>query len=145
MDKKWKLTRILAIIGTILVWLPITLMVVSFFARLIMDGVFLGDYLLPAELFAVTAVGFVLLLWAAIRSRAYIKAIAITFGVAVATLLGTQGLAVVTGLAHGEQEPTGWRVVLVMGVYTIFVAAVIYLGILGIRLINHIQSGKAAG
>lgn len=145
MDKKRRLTKILAIIGSILVWLPVALMIVSFFARLIMDGVFLGDYFLPAELFPVTVVGAALLLWAAIRSKSYIKAIAITFGVAVAALLGTQGLATLTGLASGEHEPTGWRVVLVMGIYIIFVAAVIYLGNLGIRLANHIQADKATG
>ncbi len=145
MNKKINITRTLAIAGSILAWLPVALMVVSFFARLIMDGVFLGDFLLPAELFLVTVVGFALLLWAAIRSRYYIKAIAITFGVAVAALLGTLGLPVLTGLAHGEYEPTGWRVVLAMGVYVIFVAAVIYLGNLGIRLANQIQSNKPAG
>ena len=145
MDRKSRLTRILAVAGSVLIWLPIALMVVSFFARLIIDGVFLGDFFLPAELFPVTIVGFILLLWAAIRNRSLIKHIAVTFVVAVAALLGTQGLATLTGLASGEQEATGWRVVLVTGIYVIFVLAVIFLGNLGIRLANQIKGENPTG
>lgn len=49
-------------------------------------------------------------------------------------LITSQVVAIVTGLAHGEHEPTGWRVVIVLALLALFVLANIVVGIMGIRL-----------
>ncbi|HEX6384498.1 MAG TPA: hypothetical protein VF177_07500, partial [Anaerolineae bacterium] len=65
MEKKGILTRILAIVGTVLVWLPILAPVMFSMAAIIEERVFRFDYLMPAELFPVALVGGGLLIWAA--------------------------------------------------------------------------------
>jgi len=116
MGKNNKLAKVLAVIGTFLVWLPIlapVLFSVLFFAR---AGFFRIDYLMPAELFLSTLVGAGLLLWAARLADLKWKLIGWGLGAAVLLLIASQGLAVVTGLASGAIEPQGvwWIVVLAL-------------------------------
>ncbi|MCX5971526.1 MAG: hypothetical protein NTV14_08525 [Coprothermobacterota bacterium] len=65
------------------------------------------DYLMPAELFPAALVGGGLFILAALRARSRRVLIA-WVGVAVVFLVGSQVLAVATGLASGQTEPTGW-------------------------------------
>ena len=51
MVKKDVLTRILAIAGTVLVWLPILAPALFSVVAVIQEGTFRFDYLMPAELF----------------------------------------------------------------------------------------------
>lgn len=117
MEKKVVLTKILAIVGTALVWFPIlapVLLSVIVFPR---RRVFHLDYLMPAELFPVALAGGGLLLWAALRARSRRGLVGWGLGLAAGMLVGGQGLAVVTGLASGEREPAGvwWALVIAMG------------------------------
>ena len=61
-------TKALAIIGTILAWLPIQAPIILSAIRLIQTGQFQFDYLIPAELFPLAMIGGGLLIWAAIRA-----------------------------------------------------------------------------
>ncbi|MBN1138302.1 MAG: hypothetical protein JXM73_17065 [Anaerolineae bacterium] len=135
MEKKNVLTKILAIIGTVLVWFPILAPILLGFASLIGDGIFRFDYLMPGELFPVALVGSGLLLWAALRARSQRTVIAWALGIAVVTLVGSQALAVVTGLASGETEPNGWQWALVVAVFAVYVLAVVAIGVGGIVLL----------
>ena len=65
MEKKVILTKVLAVIGTVLVWFPIVATVVLSIVGSIRSHIFLFDYLLPLELFPVALVGGGLLLCAA--------------------------------------------------------------------------------
>ena len=58
------LTKVLAVVGTILVWFPILAPVVLGIAALFTRGRFLFDFLMPAELFPFALAGSLLLLWA---------------------------------------------------------------------------------
>jgi hypothetical protein len=62
MEKKDVLTKILAIVGTVLVWIPILAPVVFSVIRFIAQRRFRFDYLMPAELFPAALVGGGLLL-----------------------------------------------------------------------------------
>jgi len=62
---------------------------------------------MPVEFCPATLVGGGLLIWAALRARSRLNFIARCFGISVVTLIGSQALAVATGLASGEHEPTG--------------------------------------
>lgn len=138
MPKPKLLTKILAITGTVLVWLPV--LAPFFFALfpLIRRGEFLFDFLMPAELFMVVLVGTGLLLWAAIRARKRIKLIVISFVVAVLMLFGGQGIAVVTGLASGDIGMDGWQFYLVTGMIICYALLVVVIGIGGILLIRDL-------
>lgn len=119
-------SKVLAIVGTALTWLPILAPILFTAARLIQARRFMFDYLMPAELFLVFLVGGGLLLWAALRMRARRRLIAWALGIAVVLLVGSQLIAVVTGLASGETERGGWQwAVVLAGIagYTLAVAA----------------------
>jgi hypothetical protein len=51
MEKKNKLTKILAIAGTLLVWFPILAPILFFVPGMMRRRMFHFDYLMPAELF----------------------------------------------------------------------------------------------
>ena len=108
MVKKDILTRILAIAGTVLVWLSILAPVLFSVAAIIQERTFRFDYLMPAEPFPAVLVGGALLSWSALRARSRRRLIGWGFAIAVGLLVGGQVLAVVTGLASGETEPAGW-------------------------------------
>lgn len=80
-------TKLLAIAGMVLVWLPllapILFAVLGYFAR----GMLFFDYLMPAELFPLALAGAVLLLWAALRAHDRRKWIGAASAVAIVALI----------------------------------------------------------
>jgi len=62
MENKKIFIKILAIIGTLFVWLPILAPVLFSAARFFQSNRFLFDYLMPAELFPIALLGAVLLM-----------------------------------------------------------------------------------
>ncbi len=142
MEKKSVLTKILAITGTVLAWFPIVAPILLTVAFLIAKGQFRFDYLMPAELFPAALVGGGLLFWAALRIRSRQKLIVWSLIIATATLASSQGLAVITGLASGEREPTGWPLLLVLTMLVIYILALIVLGIGGILLLRDLFQNR---
>ncbi len=138
MHKKNVLTKILAIAGTILVWLPVVALVVITGAVLIQRGEFHVDYLIPAELFPVFLGGGLLLLWAAIRAKCYRLWIGAGLGAVGVLIVSGQVIALLTGLATGETEPGGWQWALVLGAIILYDLAVVAVGVGGILLILKI-------
>ena len=139
MDQKPVLTKILAITGTILVWLTLLAPVIFWLLFSLRRRVFSlehFDYLMPAELFPVVLVGGALLVWAALRARKYIKLVAGGLSLAIVALFSVQALAVLTGLAHGDTQPGGWEWALVMGMLVIYILALLLLGIAGVLLLR---------
>lgn len=146
MERKDTLTKILAILGTVLVWLPVLAPVLFWLIFVVQRGRFdftHFDYLMPAELFPVALVGAGLLLWAALRACRRVKWIVISLGVAIVALFGMQWLAVITGLANGETQPGGWQWALVLGALGIFTLALVSVGVGGILLTGDLR--KKAG
>lgn len=138
MKKKDVLTKILTIIGTVMVWVPLLAPVffsVIFFVR---TRMLRFDYLMPAELFPLALIGGGLLLWAAWRSRLHKKLIGWGFGTAVGSLFASQGLAVVTGLASGEIEPAGLWFALVVALLAVYVIALIAMAVGGLLLLRNL-------
>lgn len=136
MGKRDVFTKILAITGSVLVWLPILAPLIFGLIALIQRGRFLFDYLMPAELFPVVLAGGVLLLWAAFRARLEKRLIGWGLGIAVGILVIGQVLAVVTGLASGEREAVGIWWILVLASLAVYSLAVIVIGIGGVRLVR---------
>jgi len=139
MDRRGVLTRLLAIVGTVLVWIPILFTVLTSIVGTISSRVFRFDYLIPAELFPVAFVGALLLLWAALRARSHQQLIGCGLGGAVVFLGGGQLYAVASGLASGAIEPTGWPWALVIASIALYSLALIEMGIAGILLVRTVH------
>lgn len=142
MEDRGVLTKILAVAGTVLVWLPIVFTVLTGIIGTIASRVVRFDYLMPAELFPLALVGGLLLLWAAYRARSQMRSIGWSLGAAVIFLFGGQAIAVVTGLASGAREATGWPFVLVLSLIVLYTLAVIKTGIAGVSLVRKLYSIK---
>ena len=138
MPKRDILTRSLAVVGTVLMWLPILapfFFSISLLARANESRL---DYLLPAELFPIVLVGGLALLWAAIRAQSRRKLIGWAFGLAVGMLLGGQLVAVLTGLASGEAEPSAWEWALVVASLAVYSLSIVAMGVGGLLLLRDL-------
>jgi hypothetical protein len=147
-EKKDRLTKALAVIGTLLVWLPLLMPLVFAVFLFFTRGFFGFDYLTPAELFMVVLLGSASLLWAALRAHSYVRLVGGGFLLAVIVLVAGQWIAVATGLASGEVQPTGWRWGLVIGSLAIYWLGLIIVGTGGALLVRdlfkaspHLQKG----
>ena len=140
---KNNLTKGLAIVGTVLVWLPVlapfVFSLLGFFRR----GFFNFDYLMPAELFLVFLVGGGLLLWAALRARSHRAVIGGGLGAAVVLLGASMALAVVSGLATGTARPEGWPWFLVLASIAIYTLAIVVIGVVGVLLVRDLYKPQA--
>ena len=143
MPKSKTVVRVLAVVGTVLVWLPIAAMLFFSLANLITRGRLRVDWLIPGELFPAVALGGALLLVAAILARCRWRSISWSLGLAILFLVGSQGLAVLTGLASGEIEPVGWPWVLVIAIFAAYALMEVVLGILGILLSRDLSRRDA--
>lgn len=138
MEKRGVFTKILAIVGTVLAWIPILAPILFSGIFTLRTGMFRFDYLMPAELFPLALVGGVLLIWAALRAHSRLGLVAWALGIAIVMLAGGQALAVVTGLASGATEPSGWQWGLVVASLVVFSLALIGVGAGGILLLRDL-------
>jgi hypothetical protein len=138
MKKNNAFTKILAIVGTVLVWFPILAPILLSVVFIITNHIFRFDYLMPAELFLFALVGGGLLIWAALRACSRQRIIGWGLGIAAGMLVSGQVLAVVTGLASGETEPVGWRLALVLASLVIYSLALVATGVGGILLLRDL-------
>jgi hypothetical protein len=134
---KGNLTKTLASIGTVLVWLPLLAPILLAVIMVFVEGRFLFDFLMPAELFLLALIGGGLLLWAARHAHSYGKLIGGSLGAAVGCLFGVQALAVATGLANGDHEAEGWRLMLVTSGLGLYVLALVFVALGGILLLRE--------
>lgn len=142
MERKNTLTKVLAISGTCLIWFPLVVPVIFSVDHLIRAGIFLLDYLMPAELFVVVLLGGGLLIWAAVRARRWYKLVSWSVGLSVILLLAGMGFAVFSGLASGETEPDGWIFILGVGLIVLYDMAVIVTAVGGILLLRDLLGKK---
>lgn len=141
-EKKGTLTKFLAVVGTVLTWFPIFAMIVTAVPVTVRMRAFRMDYLMPAELFPVALIGGGLLIWAALRAHSRQKLIVWGLVIAVGVLFSGQLLAIVTGLASGAMEPTGWWWALLVASLVIYTLAVAEVGVGGILLIRDLSTSK---
>jgi hypothetical protein len=126
MEKKDTLSKILAIVGTVLVWIPILAPVVFGFVSLGMDGIYRFDYLMPAELGILAFVGGALLLWGAIRAKSRQGIVAWGLGIAAGSIFILN--------AFGDVEPGSLRWAIAIGLLTTYSLAIVVMGVGGILL-----------
>ncbi len=134
MENKGTLTKILAVAGTILVWLPILAPILFSAIFLIAERVFRFDYLMPAELGLFAFGGGVILLVAAIWARSHVKLIGWGLGIALVMMVGIMVIPVLTGLADGSTPMGGWEWMLMLGILAAYTLAVVAVGVGGVLL-----------
>jgi hypothetical protein len=142
MEKNARLTRGLALVGTFLMWIPLLVPVLLSLAALVVWRCFLFDFLMPAELFPLSILGFGLTLWAALRAHLHQKLIGWGFVIGLALLMLSQGIAIWTGLASGERQPTAQLLALVLVPYGMYVLALIASGLGGVWLTHDLYHSK---
>jgi len=138
MEKKNTLTKILAIAGTVLAWLPLLAPLAFGLFRLFRMGMFRFDYLMPAELFPAAFLGDILLIWAAFRARRVRGLIYWSVAASILLLVGSQALAVVTGLASGVTEPAGLAWASVVACLVLFILAMLAVAVGGALLVRDL-------
>jgi hypothetical protein len=138
MTKRGFFTKVLALAGTVLAWFPILMTVATSVVGTIGSRVFRLDWLMPAELFPVALVGGGLLMWAALRAHSRRGLIGWGLGIAAGLLVGGQVLAVVTGLASGETEPTGFLWALLVTSIIAYSLALVEIGVAGVLLLRDL-------
>ncbi|MBI5231611.1 MAG: hypothetical protein HY876_05555 [Coriobacteriales bacterium] len=140
------LTRILAVVGTAMVALPLVAPLALTAVLAIQTGTFRLDWLMPAELGLSAFGGAFLLVWAAFRADSHKALIGGGLGVALAAIIAASVLAQVTGLASGETEPGGLPFALVIGAYIVYAAALVELLVAGVLLTIDVfrHGGEAA-
>jgi hypothetical protein len=142
MENRGVLTKVLAVAGTVLVWIPILFTIITAVIGTIYARRVRFDFLMPAELFPIALVGALLLLWAAQRARSQRKLIGWGLVSMAAFLFGGQALAVVSGLASGAAEPTGWAWALVVASIALYSLALIGVCIAGVLLVRKLYFFK---
>ena len=138
MKKRDTFTKILAILGTILVWFPIQAPLLLAAVRGIQTGNFQLDYLAPAELFPVALAGGILLIWAALRAQAQRKIILWSCGIAIGALLVGALLTTVTGLASGETELEGFWWAFLIAPLAVYSLGLVMAGVGGVLLMLNL-------
>ena len=126
MGKKDALSKILAVLGTVLVWFPVLAPVILGFVPLLSDGIYRFDYLMPMELGMVAFAGGILLIWGTIRTRLRRKIIAWGLGLAA-------GSAVIL-MAIGDVVPGSLEWGIAIGLLVTYSLALVVMGIGGILL-----------
>jgi peptidoglycan/LPS O-acetylase OafA/YrhL len=132
------LTKVLAIVGTILVWSPVVFTVVIAIIGTMSDKIIQFNYLMPAELCPFALAGVMLLLWASRRARLKQKIFGWGLGSAIFLLISTQLIANLSGLATREVEPSGWAWILGLACIALYSLILIQIGIAGILLIKEL-------
>jgi hypothetical protein len=123
------------LIGVVLVWFPVLFPIFTSIDRFLISKRWLFDYLIPAELFPLVFTGGILLFIAAYKSGRYKRQVTWTLVLMLTTLVLGQVVAVLTGLASGKTEPTGLPWLTVLSFIGGYVLTVIYLGVIGLRLL----------
>ena len=132
------LTKSLVIAGVLLTWFPILAPLITAVMGSISEPSFRFDFMMPAELGVLAILGSGLLLWAAIRLRSMIKPIAWSLAIMVILLLGSQALAVASGLASGARAPSDAMFYLVTGMLMMYSLILVIPAILGTRLLREV-------
>jgi hypothetical protein len=137
------LDRALAVVGTGFAWLPIVATVVLSLIESVDTGTVQVDWLMPAGMFVFYGVGAAMLVLVAIGTHRHRRLVVGSVVAAVVTLLAAQGLALVSGLASGQREPSGWPWALALVLLAVYTVAVIATGIAGVRLSRDLLRSRS--
>ncbi len=143
MGKRDALAKTLAIIGVVLVALPILAPLVFGLLSVARTGGFRFDYLMPFEVYPLTLVGLVLILVAALRSRLRRRPVGISIGMMLGGVLLGAVAAQLTGIANSEETLETWRYAVTIGFGAISIIGQVMLIVVGVMLIRDLFAVEA--
>lgn len=126
--------RALAVVGTVLVGVPLTAPFALAAVRFAFAGDLRVDVLIPGELFAVVFLGGATLLAGSFIADRLSMVVGATAATGVVLFGVTAWISDSTGLASGAAEPAGWPLILLSAAYALYVGAVIGLFAVGVAL-----------
>jgi len=130
--------KTLAVAGSVLVWFPIAVSILTGLTRSAEVGALRIDYLLPAELFPAVLIGGVMLVAASFLARSRRELVCWSFGVLAAALVLLFAETAVTGLASGEGEADGLALVAAVGLLGVYSVMVVVLGVVSVLLLRDL-------
>lgn len=130
--------KILIVVAVVSLWFPFAFALLLAFNQMIAHGIFVFDYLLPAELFWLEALGLVSLIGVAVWRRRMIKRILWTIAFIFMFLVSGLSYAVLTGLANGTIEPDGIELYVTAGLLIAFDVGLVACGFFGFLLAQEI-------
>ncbi|BCW47072.1 hypothetical protein [Arthrobacter sp. StoSoilB5] len=136
--------RVLAVVGTVLVGIPLAapICLAAFF--LVTAGGLHLDFLMPGELFVLVCGGGVVLFAASLVSRRRRRLTGWLVLVVGLLFAANVVLAMATGLASGETSPEGWPLAIVLGSYGLYVVGVVALFAVGVGLCRELFAAVPA-
>lgn len=134
MNGRTRASRILAVVGTVLVGLPLAAPLLLAAVPFVTSGRVLLDFLMPGELFPLVVLGGAALLVGALLLRRRRLLVVLPLAAAILLFVATNLFAMATGLATGSSPTEGWRLVGLVAIYAGYVAAVVALLVGGILL-----------
>jgi hypothetical protein len=126
MERKGTFSKILVIVGTVLVWFPILAPFLFGIIPLVSDGVYRFDFLMPAELGILVFIGGIMLMWGAIRVRSRKPIVAWGLVIAAASI------AVLFAL--GDVTPGSPQFFIAIGLLIAYALSIVVMGIGGALL-----------
>lgn len=138
MGKHDALAKTLAIIGTVLVVLPLLAPLALSLQSIGRPGGYQLDYLMPFEVYPVTLVGVALLVWASFRAHARKGAMGVAIGSMIGGLVLGAVAAQVTGIAQSAERLEAWKYVLTAGLFGVSGLAQIALVGVGCMLVRDL-------
>ena len=142
MNSRQRAGVICAATGTVLLWIPVGLMIITAFIGSLSAGSLRMDYFLPAELFFIVLAGWILLLIGSIIIQRMRILVAALGGAAIVLLFASQLTAVVRGIASGAAPAEGLIWYLVIGMLILYDVLVIVLGVAGIRILSGVRAAS---
>ena len=134
MQKRQRFTRVLAILGTVLLWLPVIMMVALTVGGAPRKVGSLPFFAVGAmDVFPVVALGGGLMLWAAVRARSHRKVL----GLSLAAPVG----GIVCGVVWSQPVPSdGWVLLVTTGLIVLYWIGLLIAAVSGISLVRSLSS-----
>ena len=145
MEKRNRLAKALAIVGVVLLALPLLIPFVFSLRFIGRPGGLRIDYLMPFEVYPVTLVGTALLLWASLRARVRRKAVAWSIAGMIGGLVLAGVSARVTGIATSVEQLETWRYVLTAALGAFSLIAQVALIVVGVLIIRDLSRTTNTG
>lgn len=134
MKNKILISKIISIIGTTLVWIPIIAPIFFTLILLFTRKILVFDFLMPMELFFLIIIGAILLIVSSIIMKYNWKIIGISFIVIISMFIIPQVIAVLTGVASGAAKMTTMMYIILLTFVLIYITFLVILGISAISL-----------
>lgn len=138
MRNKILISKIISIIGTILIWIPIIAPIFFTLILLFIRKIFAFDFLMPMELLFLVIIGAIFLIATSIIMKYNWKTIGISFCIIISMFIIIQLIANLIGIVSGRTEITTIMYVIMITFVVIYIISLIILGISSILLVKKL-------